>query len=36
MFNILIFASLILGVVIAFIGAFGNRDYDEPRERKRK
>lgn len=33
MFTFLFIASLVLGVVIAWIGLFGNKDFDE---RKRK
>lgn len=31
MFNFLIFGSLIVGVVIAWIGLFGNKDHNDRR-----
>lgn len=36
MFTFLFIACFVLGVVIAWIGLFGNKDYDDPAKRKRK
>lgn len=36
MFTFLFIACLVVGIVIAWIGLFGNRDYDDTRGRKRK
>lgn len=33
MFTFLFIASLVLGVVIAWVGLFGNRDHDERKKR---
>lgn len=35
MFTLLFWGSLLLGLFIAVIGAFGTRDHNDPRKKKR-